>query len=67
MRIMEHHWHQYQPVPIGVGVFVLLVDGTSGILLRYLGCQDSNHQQQKGPTLCDGIPVLATIASVLLL
>ena len=65
--LYEKNGTPFTPIPIcptGVGVFVLFVDGTNGILFKYRWFPISGAVEAKGPILCDGIPVLATIASV---
>ena len=65
--LYEKNGTPFTPIPtcpIGVGVFVLFVEGTSGILFKYRWFPTSGASEAKGPIGCDGIPVLATSASV---
>ena len=47
--------------PTGVAVFVLLTEGVIGMRFKYLWLPGTKSLAAKGPILCVGIPVLATI------
>ena len=49
---------------MGVSVFCDFMLGVRGIRFKYLWLPGSKSPEPKGPILCVGIPVLATIALV---
>ena len=63
--LYENSGTPFAPIPtcpIGVSVLELLTVGTRGIRFKYLWLPGSRSVVAKGPILCVGIPVLATIA-----
>ena len=63
--LYENNGTPFEPIaicPIGVAVFSDLMIGARGIRFRYLWLPGSRSPEPKGPILCVGIPVLATIA-----